>query len=140
MTTTTGHWLDRRGFLRAGAAALGAAALPATLRARARDTDPFGGFKVGAQSYTFRNFDTERALMKQLDEHLGRPRACYYFTDRPGLNRLDGRLELVHDNWLYPVFESLRLAEPRSAWLGAGCAPGHPACRAYRWQGSSRAR
>jgi hypothetical protein len=44
------------------------------------------------------------------------PSACF-FADRPGLNRLSGRLEWVYDDWLYPAFESLKLAEPRARWL-----------------------
>jgi sugar phosphate isomerase/epimerase len=64
---------DRRSFLRAGAAALGLAALPAWLRAEDSKDDPFGGFKLGVQSYTFRNFDTEPALkrIKDLGLHYG---------------------------------------------------------------------
>ena len=42
-----------------------------------------------------------------------------FFVDRPGFNRVHGRADLVYDPWLYPVFESIKLAEPRSAWLGA---------------------
>ena len=41
----------------------------------------------------------------------------FFFVDRPGVNRLDGRTDLVYDDWLYPVFESIGLAEPRTAWL-----------------------
>ena len=37
--------------------------------------------------------------------------------DRPGINRLNGRLDLVYDDWLYPVFEAIHLAQPRSIWL-----------------------
>jgi hypothetical protein len=48
--------LSRRQFLAASAAAVvGASALPA-------QDDPFGGFLLGIQSYTFRNFDLEQAL------------------------------------------------------------------------------
>jgi sugar phosphate isomerase/epimerase len=55
---------DRRRFLRAGAAAgLGLAALPAP-GAAAKPEDPFGGFKLGAQSYTFRQFNTEQTLQR----------------------------------------------------------------------------
>jgi sugar phosphate isomerase/epimerase len=74
---TSHHGVDsasgRRGFLRAGAAALGLAALPAWLRSEDRKDDPFAGFKVGVQSYTFRNFDTEPALkrIKDLGLHYG---------------------------------------------------------------------
>ena len=52
--------LQRRQFLQA---ACGFAALPATLCAAAKD-DGFGGFTMGAQSYCFRNFNTEQALKK----------------------------------------------------------------------------
>jgi hypothetical protein len=45
------------------------------------------------------------------------PRPDLFFLDRPGYNRLYGRMELVYDYWLYPVFESLGLAEPRTLWL-----------------------
>jgi inosose dehydratase len=58
---------DRRRFLKAGATALGLAALPAWLRAADTKTDPFAGFKLGVQSYTFRNFDTEQALKRIKD-------------------------------------------------------------------------
>jgi hypothetical protein len=59
----------------------------------------------------------ERAAVDQIVSHMKRPRSEYFFTDRPGLNRAGGRLDLVYDDWLYPVFESLSLAEPRSIWL-----------------------
>ena len=32
-------------------------------------------------------------------------------------NRLCGQIDLVFDEWLYPVFESIHQAEPRSIWL-----------------------
>ena len=61
--------IDRRQFLAtSSAAALALAAGPA-LRADSKlQEEPFGGFKVGAQSYTFRKFDLEPALkrMKEL--------------------------------------------------------------------------
>lgn len=41
----------------------------------------------------------------------------FFFADGPGLNRVYGRPELVYDGWLYPVFESMHLAQPRSTWL-----------------------
>jgi hypothetical protein len=40
-----------------------------------------------------------------------------FFADRPGLNRMSVRLEWVYDDWLYPSFESLKLARPRAQWL-----------------------
>jgi sugar phosphate isomerase/epimerase len=58
---TPGQLVSRRQFFRAsGAAALGLAGLPALLRAA--DADALGGFNLGVQSYTFRNFDLEGAL------------------------------------------------------------------------------
>jgi hypothetical protein len=66
----------------------------------------------------------ERLVVEQIYDHWKWPRSSYFFTDRPGINRVNGRLELVHDHWLYPVFESLRLAEPRSHWLGTAIVSG----------------
>lgn len=56
--------LDRRRFLHAGLAAATASALPNLLRAEEKKDDPFGGFKLGAQSYTFRDFDLEPTLKR----------------------------------------------------------------------------
>jgi inosose dehydratase len=69
MTThhCTDHRAGRRRFLQAGAAALGLAALPSWLRAEDKKDDPFAGFKVGVQTYTFREFDTEQALKRIKD-------------------------------------------------------------------------
>lgn len=64
--------LDRRRFLQtSSAAALGLSTLPNLLPAEEKKDDAFGGFKLGAQSYTFRDFDLEPALkrMKELDLH-----------------------------------------------------------------------
>ena len=60
------HLLDRRSFLAAGASSL-ALAVAATADEE-KKADPFGGFKVGAQSYTFREFKLEQCLsrMKKL--------------------------------------------------------------------------
>jgi hypothetical protein len=59
----------------------------------------------------------DRLAVAQILEELGRPSSEIFFVASPGNNRLYGRLDLVYDNWLYPVFESLRLAEPRASWL-----------------------
>jgi hypothetical protein len=59
----------------------------------------------------------ERAEVDQIVSRIHRPRAEFFFMDSPGLNRTGGRLDLVYDEWLYPVFESLGLAEPRSLWI-----------------------
>jgi hypothetical protein len=66
----------------------------------------------------------EDAQIDRIYDRLGRPRSSYFFTDRPGRNRINGRLELVHDDWLYPVFEKLGLAESRSRWLAPALANG----------------
>ncbi len=62
------------------------------------------------------------ALLERVDRD---PRTLY-FVGQPGLNRVLGRPELVCDDWLYPVFESLRLADRRSIWLGAALSPSSP--------------
>jgi sugar phosphate isomerase/epimerase len=75
--------IDRRRFLGAGASALALASLPAF----AEDTpEPFGGFRLGAQSYTFRNFSLEGALKRMKD--LGLKYGEFYqahcpMTDKP---------------------------------------------------------
>jgi sugar phosphate isomerase/epimerase len=63
--------LDRRRFLQTGAAAALGLAAGTRLAAAADKEDPFGGFLVGAQSYTFRHFDLEQTLkhMKDLGLH-----------------------------------------------------------------------
>lgn len=57
--------LSRRDMLRGSAAAIAAAALPEW--ALAKDEDPFGGFTVAIQSYTFRNFKIDQALKRMAD-------------------------------------------------------------------------
>ncbi|MFO0841253.1 MAG: sugar phosphate isomerase/epimerase [Gemmataceae bacterium] len=73
--------LDRRSFLRAGATAL---ALP--VLARADEKKAADGFRLGAQSYTFRNFKLEQALarMKKVGLRYGEfyPGHCP-MTDKP---------------------------------------------------------
>ena len=59
----------------------------------------------------------ERADVARIFRSTGLPPAAVFFADRPGLNRMNGRLDWVYDDWLYPVFESLKLAEPRARWL-----------------------
>jgi hypothetical protein len=57
-------------------------------------------------------------------DRIGEPAGSVYFAGDPGANRLYGRRELVIDDWLYPVFESVRQAEPRSVWLRRALAEG----------------
>ena len=59
----------------------------------------------------------ERVATRLLVQRLGRPRDQIYFDDHPGWNRLMGRRDLIHDDWLYPVFEAANMAEPRERWL-----------------------
>ena len=61
--------------------------------------------------------EVEDLAKQMIFDLMKRPRDEYFFLDRPGDNRLNGRFDLVYDEWLYPVFESVRMAEPRSSWL-----------------------
>ena len=57
--------MSRRRFLEVGTAAgLGLAGLPARLRAEEKKADPFGGFTLGVQSYTFRQFKLEQIYLQ----------------------------------------------------------------------------
>lgn len=58
--------LSRRRFLQVSAALAGASAVS---QAAAADADPYGGFKMGLQSYTLRGFDARTAL--EHTRHLG---------------------------------------------------------------------
>ncbi len=49
---------------------------------------------------------------------LGNDRRDFFFVDNPGVNRVHGRVDLVYDPWLYPVFEVSGGAQRRSTWLG----------------------
>ena len=66
----------------------------------------------------------ETAGLARLLEYVQRPAAEIFFVDLPGANRVHGRIDLVYDPWLYPVFESIGLAEPRSIWLEQALATG----------------
>ena len=59
--------LDRRRFLQLGAAAALGLAAGSRLAFAADKDDPFGGFTLGAQSYTFRHFDLEETLKRIKD-------------------------------------------------------------------------
>lgn len=66
---------------------------------------------------TFRRLRIEQRSVEVLLGNLKLPAEELYFAGRPGMNRLYGRTDLVFDDWLYPVFESVHLAEPRASWL-----------------------
>ncbi len=55
--------LNRRGFLQVGAATAGLAIAPGLFAAEDAK-DEFGGFNLGMQTYTFRNFNVEQALKR----------------------------------------------------------------------------
>jgi len=59
----------------------------------------------------------DREAIDDLVAIFRRPSSEFFFADGPGLNRVYGRPELVYDGWLYPVFESMHVAQPRSSWL-----------------------
>ena len=66
---------------------------------------------------TFERARVERLTVARALEEMKSPSAEIYFAGRADLNRLHGQIDLVHDDWLYPVFEAKRLAEARSMWL-----------------------
>ena len=75
---------------------------------------------IGVSGDTFKDYrlrQVDRLVVARIFSHFGRPATEYFFVGRPGSNRMSGRLNLVYDDWLYSVFESIRQAEPRSIWL-----------------------
>jgi hypothetical protein len=56
------------------------------------------------------------ATQALLNHHQAGPGEVF-FAARPGDNRVQGRPELVFDDWLYPVFERSGQAEPLASWL-----------------------
>jgi sugar phosphate isomerase/epimerase len=97
--------LSRRAFLRTGtAAALGLAALPAGLVADVKKDDPFGGFILGVQTYTFRNFDMEPALKKI--KGLGLHHAEFYqkhFPANASPEQIQALLKLCKEYEITPI-------------------------------------
>ncbi len=73
----TSHNLNRRSFLTATAATAAGMLAPYTAAA----ADDFGGFAVGVQSYTFRNFDLEQMLKRT--KELGLKSAEFYSKHIP---------------------------------------------------------
>ncbi len=65
MANASGIPMNRRSFLKGAAAASATlAGLAPALYASPPQQDPYGGFTVGMQSYTFRNFNLEQALRR----------------------------------------------------------------------------
>jgi inosose dehydratase len=86
--------LSRRGFLKTGAgAALGGAAVSALDAAAADDKNPFGGFTVGIQSYTFRNFKRVDQALQRIQK-LG-VRYVEFYNGHVPLNSTDAQIKAV---------------------------------------------
>jgi inosose dehydratase len=94
--------LSRRDFLYTGAALSAAAAFPALVAAK--DEDAFGGFTVGIQSYTFRQFKLEQAVKKIAE--LG-VKHVEFFNGHVPVNskpeQIKAVLSLCKDNGVTPV-------------------------------------
>jgi len=93
--------ISRRTFLQSSLAAVGTAAIAG--RTAAAD-DPFGGFVVGIQSYSFRNFKLEPALKKT--QELGLKYAEFYRGHVPTDSKpeaLDGIKKLCKEYGITPV-------------------------------------
>ncbi len=72
---------------------------------------------IGMLVYDLDQRKVDQQARALLVARMARPASEFFFVDRPGANRRNGRPDLVYDEWLYPVFERTGLAEPRSAWL-----------------------
>jgi hypothetical protein len=72
---------------------------------------------TGNARVTARRRQVVSIALRQVFDHIGHPTSEYFFAARPGDNRVYGVPGLAYDDWLYPVFESMHLAEPRSIWL-----------------------
>jgi inosose dehydratase len=94
--------LSRRDFLRTSAALSAAAAFPTLVNAK--DEDAYGGFTIGIQSYTFRNFKLEPAV-KKISE-LGVKHVEFYNGHVPvnsNPEQIKAVLSLCKDNGITPV-------------------------------------
>jgi inosose dehydratase len=88
----TAPQLDRRRFLQLSAAAAGLTAAPGLCAAEDKKDDPFGGFTLGVQTYTFRNFNVEKALerTKKLGLH-----HVEFYPGQMGQLKLDSKPEQI---------------------------------------------
>jgi sugar phosphate isomerase/epimerase len=93
--------IDRRSFL-AGSAALATSAV--LTAADDKKEDPFGGFTVGIQSYTFRKFTLERALerMKELGIKYGEFYRAHIPTDSTA-DKLKAHKKMCADYGVTPI-------------------------------------
>jgi len=94
--------LSRRDMIRTGAAAVAAATFPTW--ATAKDEDPFGGFSVAIQSYTFRKFNLEKAVAKIASVGV---KLAEFFRDHIPVNstpeQIKSVLKLCKDHGVSPV-------------------------------------
>jgi inosose dehydratase len=96
--------LSRRRFLEAGAASLGLAALSPCLDAAEKEDGPYGSFTVGAQSYCFREFNTEQALkrIQELGLHYVEF-AQNHFPFTTDAKKIKAMLKLCQDYGIKPI-------------------------------------
>jgi hypothetical protein len=92
---------------------------------------PIGAVVIALLSFELRDAYTsfhrrraDRLSVEMVLDWLKEPASSLYFVGAPGKNRQYGRTDLVFDHWLYPAFESVHAAEPRSAWLRRALADG----------------
>jgi inosose dehydratase len=93
--------LSRRDALRTGLAAVAAATVPGLVRAK---DDPFGGFKLAVQSYTFRKFSFEQAVKKIAG--VGVPYAEFFRNHIPidaKPDAIKAALTVCKDNGVTPI-------------------------------------
>lgn len=77
------------------------------------------------QTATLRAADREKIGAMLADADVSHcPASARYFVGRHHLNRLFGRADLIHDDWLYGAFEQIGAAEPRESWLHDALADG----------------
>src|SRR5438105_1355446 len=97
--------MTRRRFLQAGAVTtLGLAGLPNMLSATEKNDDPFAGFTMAVQSYSFRNFDTEQALKRT--QQLGIQHMEFYQKHAPLSStpeQIKALLKLCGDYGIKPI-------------------------------------
>ncbi len=124
---STGAWFNYALLAEAYACVLAASVIWRTLLAREAIVRPsFALIAALAATGIFAYTDAwevkgkrvlERTLAARILEAAGDRRERVYFAESPGANRVFGRADLVHDPWLYSVFEAIGLADPRSIWL-----------------------
>jgi hypothetical protein len=74
---------------------------------------------------TYLNRRLDRLEVQMCLDYLKDAKAAeLFFAGSPARTRAYGRTELVFDDWLYPVFEAVHLAEPRTTWLGRALTDG----------------